>query len=108
MTSRSRRKRLTTAPARSTWRRTAASALGLGLLWAGGAAAQDAPRDLTPPPFARPVAQTPAPPLAGPAPEVERLRPVASTEPAEGPVIQLTVVQQPGMPADRGTQESVT
>src|SRR5262245_30764857 len=100
MTYRSRRKRQTTAPARSTWRRTAASLVGLGLL-AGQAAAQDAPRRFVPPPTTRPapaaqLTETPPPPLAGPAPAVERLRPVAATRPDAGPEIQVTAWQQPG------------
>src|SRR5688572_7471301 len=89
MTYRSRRKRRTIAPARSTWRRMAASLVGLGLL-AGQAAAQDAPRRFVPPPNLR-TTETPPPPLAGPAPPVERIRPVAA-----GPEIQVAAWQQPG------------
>src|SRR5262245_22255593 len=110
MTLPSRRKRRTTARGRSMWRRTAASLVGLGLLGGGGAVlSQEAktagPNQLPPAIQTSPrLTESPAPPLAGPAPAVERIRPVASWEQGSGSTIQLTVMQQPGM--DPRSQEA--
>lgn len=80
----------------------AASLLGLGLLCGSDALGQTSPRST---PVRQAVAQTPAPPLAGPAPRVERIRPVAATAPV-APEIRLVGMQQPAPVRDLPTQDT--